>query len=99
MDSFDLVFATKTRKRYACSICWGELELVPDMRESGKYFVLCSKCKDETRGYVTQYFVERRRGESEGEKVNVTRWMMRAGILPNPLADVTREELIKQLGY
>jgi hypothetical protein len=99
MESFDLVFATKTRKRYACSNCWGDLELVPDLRESHKYFVLCCKCQDETRGYVSQYFVERRRGESEGDKVNVVHLLRKLGIMENPLKGVSREEILKSLGF
>lgn len=99
MESFDLVMATKTRKRYACSNCWGELEIVPDMRDSLKYFVLCAKCKDETRGYVTQYFVNRRRGESEFEKVNVVHLMQKLGLIHDPLKNVSRADIIKSLGY
>jgi hypothetical protein len=99
VESFDLEFAAKTRKRYVCSVCWGELELIPDIRENGKYFVLCRKCKDETRGYVTLYFVTRRRGESEGEKVNVVHLMQKLGLIENPLKGVSREAIIHSLGF
>lgn len=98
MESFDLVFAHKTRKRYACSVCWGELELVPDLSDNNRWFVLCKKCKDETRGYVTQYFVNRRRGESVGEEFEVTRLLQKKGILEKPdfgsVADI-----MKSLGF
>jgi hypothetical protein len=99
MESFDLVFAHKTRKRYACSNCWGELELVPDLSQSDKYFVTCKKCKDETRGYVSQYFVNRRRGESEFDKLNVTHLLTKLGILENPLKGVSRDAILKSLGF
>lgn len=98
MESFDLVFAHKTRKRYACSVCWGELELVRDPSDTVRYFVLCKRCKDETRGYVTQYFVNRRRGESEGEKRDVTRLLQRAGILEKPNYG-TPDQIVKSLGF
>ena len=98
MESFDLIYATKTRKRYACSNCWGELELVPDMRERGKYFVTCVRCKDETRGYVTQYFVNRRRGESEGEKREVNKLLITIGVFQKPHYG-SREQIISDLGF
>ena len=98
MESFEINFAHATRKRYACSNCWGELELVPDMRERGKYFVTCRRCKDETRGYVTQYFVNRRRGESESEKREVDRMMINIGIFQKPYYG-TREQMLKDLGF
>jgi len=99
MESFDLIFATKTKKRYACSVCWGDLEVKPDPTDRIKYFVLCVKCGDETRGYVSQYFVNKRRGESNGEKVNVTRWMMKAGIIENPLDGKSNQEILEELGF
>ena len=98
MESFDLIFATKTRKRYVCSVCWGELELVRDPRDVTRYFVLCKRCKDETRGYVTQYFVNRRRGESEGEKRDVVRLLQTAGIIQKPPRKSVEQNL-KELGF
>jgi len=100
MDALNEQLARKTIKRYACSICWGELELRPAIHLEGNfYFVVCKKCQDDTRGYVTQYFVNRRRGESEFEKLNVTILMRRLGYLDNPLKGVSRESIIKSLGY
>ena len=98
MESFDLIFAHKTRKRYACSVCWGELELVPDLSDRDKWFVLCKRCKDETRGYVTLYFVNRRRGESVGEEHQVTRLLQTCGILPKPEKHTVGENM-KALGF
>lgn len=99
MESLTFEMARKTVKRYACSNCWGELEMTPDLTQPDKYFVICKKCQDETRGYVTQYFVNRRRGESEFEKRDVTKLLIRVGILENPLKDKTRDEIIKSLGF
>jgi len=98
MESFDLIFAHKTRKRYACSICWGELELVPDLRDPEKWFVLCKRCQDETRGYVTQYFVNRRRSESVGEEREVVRLFRDIGIFEKPDFGSV-EDIIKSLGF
>ena len=98
MESFDLIFAHKTRKRYACSTCWGDLELVPDPANENRWFVLCKRCKDETRGYVTQYFVNRRRSESCGEEFEVTKLLQNKGILEKPDFGSV-DEIIKSLGF
>ena len=98
MESFDLIYATMTRKRYACSVCWGELELIPDQSDVTKYFVTCKRCKEETRGYVTQYFVNRRRSESVGEEREVTRMLRTVGILEKPdFGSVS--DIMKSLGF
>ena len=100
MEPLTEALARKTVKRYACSICWGELEMLPAIeKENGWYYVTCKKCRDETRGYVTQYFVNRRRGESEFEKLNVVHLMRKLGYLENPLKGLSREAIIKSLGF
>lgn len=100
MDALNETMARKTVKRYACSLCWGELEMRSAIHlENGFYFVVCKKCQDETRGYVTQYFVNRRRGESEFEKGDVTRLLIKLGFAENPLKGKTRADLLKELGF
>lgn len=96
MQSLDFEFARKTVKFYACSNCWGELEMIP--AENG-YQVLCKKCGPETKGYVTQNFVNRRRAESEFEEVNATHMLTKAGVLENPHAGKSTEQLLKELGF
>jgi hypothetical protein len=84
MEALPEQLARKTVKRYACSICWGELEMRPAIHlENGFYFVVCKKCQDETRGYVTQYFVNRRRGESEFEKRDALNLLRKLHIIPD----------------
>lgn len=99
MESMDAELARKTVKDYCCSNCWGDLELTPDLRGNGLYFAVCSKCKDETKGYVTRYFANRRRTESEFELRDATRLLQEIGIMPNPNAGKTREQLLKELGF
>jgi DNA-directed RNA polymerase subunit RPC12/RpoP len=86
----------KTVKFYACSSCWGDLEAIP--AEDG-YQVLCRKCGPETKGYVTQGYVNRRRAESEFEEVNVTHMLMKSGTIENPHAGKTTAQLLKELGF
>jgi DNA-directed RNA polymerase subunit RPC12/RpoP len=97
MEAFDRELARKTVKNYACSNCWGELELRPDLREADKYFVVCKKCQDDTRGYVTQYFVNTRRSASEFEKRDVTRLLQSIGVIQKPQR--TQAEIMNSMGF
>ena len=99
MDSLNAELARKTVKNYCCSNCWGDLETTPDLRQNDMYFVICQKCQDETKGYVTKYFANQRRNESEFEKRDATRLLQKLDILPNPRKGMTREDLLKQMGY
>src|SRR4030067_3498900 len=97
MEPFTETLARKTVKFYACSSCWGELESKP--AQDGMYFVVCKKCQDETKGYVTQYYVNRRRAESEFEEVNVSHMLRRIEIIPNPHKGKSTEQLLKEIGF
>jgi type IV secretory pathway VirB4 component len=99
MEALTSEIARKTVKNYCCSNCWGDLEITTDMRENDMYFVICQKCQDETKGYVTKYFANQRRNQSEFEKRDVTRLLQKLEIIPNPRKGMTREDMIKELGY
>ena len=90
--------AILTVGRYVCSNCWGELETRADPRDYSMSFVICIKCQDDTKGYVTRYFANRRRGESEFEKLEVTRMLQEQGVLPKPERKTIGENL-RQLGF
>jgi hypothetical protein len=49
---------------YVCSTCWGALAF---RFEDGKWFAICPECGEETKGYTSKNFAERKRQESEGE--------------------------------
>lgn len=93
--SFEL--ARNTVKWYGCAGCWGELEMNP--APDGGYLVTCKSCGAETRGYVSQKYIERRRGESVGEAIQVKRLLIKTGYLVDPLKGKTKAELIRELGY
>ena len=99
MEPLNFEYARKTVKKYACSVCWGELEMTPDPNHAGMYQVTCKKCGEETRGYVTQYFVNRRRGESEFEQREATHLLRKLEILPDPMKGMSKEQKLKELGF
>lgn len=98
MEALPLEYALKTVNKYGCSTCWGDLEMKVDIK-TGLYTVNCKSCGEETRGYVTKYYIERRRSESVGEERDVRRMLVKQHILPDPSAGKTNSDLIHELGF
>lgn len=99
MQALPFDYARKTIKNYGCSACWGDLEMNPDPENPNQYIVTCKTCKEETRGYVTKYYIERRRSESVGEERDVKKLLIKQNILPDPLAGKSKADLIHELGF
>jgi predicted amidophosphoribosyltransferase len=97
MEALDRELARKTVKNYCCSNCWGELEILPDLRENGMYFVTCRRCGEQTKGYVSQYYANTRRSESGFEKMDVTRMLRKCGILKAEVKTVGAN--LRELGF
>lgn len=55
---------------YVCSNCWGSLTF---RYEDGKWFAICPECNEDTKGYTSKNFAERRRTESESELIEAER--------------------------
>ena len=91
--------ARNTVKWYGCSGCYGDLDLQPDPDTPGGYLVTCKSCGAETPGYVSQRYIERRRGESVGEALQVKRLLIKTGFLVDPLAGMSKEQKIRELGF
>jgi DNA-directed RNA polymerase subunit RPC12/RpoP len=83
-------------KWYRCSNCWRAL--VAHSRDGGTE-VLCGNCGEETNGYVTAKYVDRRRAQSVSDAHDVTRMLIKFGYLPDPLAGKTQEQKLKELGF
>lgn len=93
MISFDtFAEAQKFAQKNRCAICWGHLNI------DGKHnAVYCGTYQEEHRdaGFVTAYYVEKRRQASSGEKVEVNQVLRDIGILPTK----TEDEIMKDLGF
>ena len=76
-----LDLAIKTVGRYVCANCWGELEHFNSFDGKGE-MVWCKTCKDDTTGYVTRYYADRRRTDSVFENNEANRLLRTIGILP-----------------
>jgi hypothetical protein len=94
--------AHNVRRDYVCSACWGEL----DYRQDNKYnprdvAVFCSDCKDETPGFVSRKFVERRITESQNQYF-IARDALREAIpwmFPHTKIEATPQAILSALGY
>ncbi len=51
-------------REYVCSTCWGALAF---RYVDGQWFAICPECGENTVGYVSKRFADRKREESVGE--------------------------------
>lgn len=84
----------KLVRDYVCSTCWGHLLRFP---EGEMYRVECHNHKEETPGFVTKKYAERRRGESRVDVLEVKDMMRNVGALP--ANNKTASELLAEMGF
>lgn len=86
------LLAARTVKHYVCSACWGHLL---EFHHDDGVLVQCHKCGDETPGFVTKHFANRRLSESGGDLLDVYQ------IVPNlnPHHGKSEEQLLSELGF
>lgn len=80
---------------YCCSNCWSHVVSFPFAADKTR--VLCPRCGEDTRGYVSRHYADRRRQNSLGEKIEAA-YTLR-GVIKSPVAGQTEGELLKGLGY
>ena len=97
LELLDDRLAELTVRDYVCSNCWGHLMKWPE--EGRLWSVLCHRCGEETKGYVTRYYAESRRSESFAEKSETRLLLQSMGIITNELSGMTEEELLAELGF
>jgi len=86
-----------TRRDYVCSNCWHDLEL--KFAPNHLYFLICPNCGDDTKGYVTRQYAERRKQESMGDLMDAKQVLLDAKIIKNPNEGKKVEDVIKELGF
>jgi hypothetical protein len=92
MEPIHILLVRKTINLYVCSNCWGDLVEVVDPTNTQRSFVLCERCGEDTKGYVTRYYADRRREDSMQEKFVVEKLLQNIGVLnvevPAPLPPI-----------
>ena len=86
-----------TLRDYVCSNCWGHLLAYPQGERM--WMVICHRCEDETKGYVTRYFAESRRSESIGERSETRSLLQEMGIIQFDESDKSLDQLVRELGF
>lgn len=87
--------ASRTARWYVCSRCWGDLQ---ERSAVDGVYVECVNCGEETFGYVTRHWIERKRMEDKFEALEVTRMLQRIGVLAKPKRKTVSQNL-KELGF
>lgn len=84
-----------TLRDYVCSICWGPLDFHYDTPER-KWYALCRRHKEETPGYTSRNYAERRRAESAREAIEAAYNLREILGLAEP---ISQERALKDLGF
>jgi hypothetical protein len=91
------VEAQRTMQRYCCSACWSHLNTYN--RPGKGLYVLCPDCKDNTPGYVSKSWVERRKNESHAEAYEAKRNLKEALPELNPHAKKQAADILAEIGF
>ncbi len=86
-------------RKYVCSVCWGNLTREWVEGKHGVDAVYCGNPGCSGTGFVTRKYAERRRDQSNSDYIEARHNLGKALNLPNPLAEKTADELIKELGF
>jgi hypothetical protein len=88
--------AIRAVDKYVCSNCWGILYRIPH-RPSGHWQVQCGSCQEQTRGFVSKYWVEKRRQDDHFAKIDVTRMLVDIGVMEG--SSKTEDQIMTELGF
>lgn len=79
---------------YVCSTCWGPLDF---KYEDDHWYVLCRTCGEETTGYASKAYADRRREQSEQELIEAEHNLREIMNLHKPKQTV--EKNLSDLGF
>lgn len=87
-----------TLRDYVCSNCWGHLlAFIADDKQH--WIVKCSRCLDDTKGYVTKYYAEHRRSDSITENWETREMLKELNVIEGDQSNKSEDELIEELGF
>ena len=88
--------AALTVDRYVCARCWCRLQ---EYFGSGQVWVACSNIDCDGDGFVTAYYADRQREYSVTDKREVSVMLHELGIVQDPNANKSTQELLRELGF
>jgi hypothetical protein len=86
-----------TIRDYCCATCWGHLTV--RRTADGETRIECGKYGAEHQGFVTKAYAERRRAESAAEAAEVKELLRGLGVIDNPNAGKTADDILRDLGF
>lgn len=95
-QKMDRLLAARTVRKYVCARCWGRLNQYFEQQET---LVVCANPDCDGRGFVTRHYAEKQRQKSIDEKREVNKTLQEMGIVENPHAGKSADQLIEELGF
>lgn len=89
-------WAELTVRDYVCSTCWGSLRVEPQ-NETPNVVVCCSTC-EQTRGFVSEYYVNERRTQDHFDAYDVTILLQNLGIIETSPSR-GEDQILEELGF
>ena len=83
-------------KKYVCATCWSHLLQYP---APGRMIELRCAKYDEHRGFHSKWFVERQRQDDLAGAVDIKHMLREVGVIENPHAGKTADDLMAELGF
>jgi hypothetical protein len=84
----------ETLRDYVCSTCWGTLTFI---HVDGQWYAICPECKENTTGYTSKKFTERKKLENEQEYLEAAHNLRDVlGLKPEPQS---KEKNLSDLGF
>lgn len=83
-----------TLNNYVCSTCWANLSF---RFEDHKWYAICPQCREDTAGYTSKAYAERRLAESDREAAEARHNLKKIMNLGGARQDA--EKNLKDLGY
>lgn len=88
--------AMRAIQNYSCSNCWGSLIRIPDKASDG-WIVRCRRCQEDTRGLVSNYYIEKRRQQDHFARMEVSKMLADIGVID--LEKKTEAQIMAELGF
>ena len=91
--------AQRTAQRCKCSGCWSHLNIYDYKPDRRFVLCLCPNCKENTPGYVSARWVERKQNESRAEAAEARHNLKEALPFLNPHAQKQAADILTEIGF
>lgn len=89
-------FDRQTRRHYVCARCWGRIDLC---HENGLDVLMCMNPDCNGSGFVSKLYTEKEKNANQFDAMDVKATLRQIGIIDNPNAGKSEDQLLRELGY